>query len=66
MRKEVSGMFSLAVLETENEKIAAAIARVFKKNSGKNNISVLILSSDRYAFFKRVSLICWLYRRMRG
>jgi hypothetical protein len=52
MRKEVSGMFSLAVLETENEKIAAAIARVFKKNSGKNNISVLILSSDRYAFFK--------------
>ena len=41
-------MFSLAVLEREDEKLAEAITRLMKMNAKKHNASVLISHSDKF------------------
>lgn len=44
-------MFSLAVLENKDEKIAASIAKAIKRHAGKLGASVLLSCADKYEYF---------------
>ncbi|NLO47788.1 MAG: hypothetical protein GX111_05645 [Clostridiales bacterium] len=46
----MSGLFCLAVLESEDEKLAEAVTRLMKKSAKWHNTSVLISCSDKFGF----------------